>query len=74
MRAKGRLVAYLRAYPGLDFCQDCLAEPLGIRNTTVYQLALELESSPEFNRGYRRCSACGRIRLVTRGHARRDAA
>jgi len=64
-----RLVAFLTANPGLDFCDACLAAELHVRQRLAGIAADWLRFSARFHRGIWLCSRCGLERPVIRARS-----
>ena len=64
--ARERLVAFLTAHPGANFCDACVAKAVGIDPSTAYRAATRSTRTAGFVREYALCSGCGASRLVTR--------
>jgi hypothetical protein len=64
--ARQRLIAYLIARPGRNFCDACAARALHIDPSTAYRAAARTTRAMGFVREYALCSDCGASRLVTR--------
>lgn len=58
------VVQHLNSYPGLAFCDDCLASELGMTTREVRRIKAGLERSPAFNQHTWFCSRCMRVAAV----------
>lgn len=58
------VVEHLNSYPGLAFCDECLADELGMTASEVRRVRSRLEGSPEFNQHTWFCSRCMRVTAV----------
>jgi hypothetical protein len=62
-----RVAEFLTAQRGFDFCDDCIASPLGLaRRQQAQQATSALGASATFRRGDGTCSNCGRDKIVIR--------
>ena len=54
----------LRAYPGHAFCDECLAQKVGMSMRAVRRARIALAGSVEFDQQVQFCSVCLRLRHV----------
>jgi len=62
-----RVNAFLMEHRPLAFCDDCIAERLGlIRRQQAHRVTSALGTTTNFQREEGSCSACGEVRKVIR--------
>jgi len=66
MIAREKVVAFLLAQEPRNFCDECVAQALGIDPSTAYRAAVKAGRSRICIREYGVCSSCRESRLVTR--------
>ena len=67
MNVEERIARYLKTHPRTDYCDDCLAELLVLKDRRqARHPTAALKAAKEFNKDKRICSECGREKLVTR--------
>lgn len=66
MTIEERVAAFLRGHDGTNYCDDCLADEMGLEDRQqARNAAAALGASGDFDRGQRTCSVCGETKLVT---------
>ncbi|MBI2202242.1 MAG: hypothetical protein HYU41_00035 [Candidatus Rokubacteria bacterium] len=60
-----RVISLMQSRPGERLCASCVAEQLGVRHKNAHEAMLKLEAHLGFRRGYGRCSACDKTRMVS---------
>jgi hypothetical protein len=61
---RARTEEFLKAYPGLAFCDECLSERVGVGLKGVRRTRVALAGSLDFDQQEHFCSVCLRIRHV----------
>ena len=60
-----RVADFLVAHPRIDYCDDCLAALLGLKNRRqARHPTATLWTAREFNKDKRTCSNCGKEKLA----------
>ena len=65
-----KIAEVIPAYPSEGFCDDCLAEAVGIRRQQAQRITSALAITSDYQRWNDECELCGRTKLVI-CHAKR---
>src|SRR5262249_11210346 len=60
-----KVLAFLRDHLTRTFCDDCIAQNVGINRHMAHQATLPFGLTSDFNRGFGVCAGCGLSKLVT---------
>jgi hypothetical protein len=66
MDAESRVVGFLILHESLDFCDECLADRLGLTAERLTGVLALLEKSAPILRDRWTCRSCARLAVVTR--------
>jgi len=64
MTREEEVAQFLRSRKGWDYCDDCIANLVGINRHQARNATSGLGVSSDFNRADRNCSQCGKIKRV----------
>ena len=64
MTREQEVAQYLRSHKEIDYCDDCIANLVGVNRHQARNATSGLGISSDFNRGDRECSQCGKLKKV----------